>query len=98
MSDDPRPSARPDSEVADYPCAAAPRHFIPPCSGFLGKITAAAKMKIKPRKNSKPLPRIGSFSAQEFLDTAGVSRKVMEYGRNEAIYSQGQPAETVMYV
>ena len=43
-------------------------------------------MKIKPRKNSKPL---GSFNAQEFLDTAGVSRKVMEYSRNEAIYSQG---------
>jgi CRP/FNR family transcriptional regulator, cyclic AMP receptor protein len=66
--------------------------------GFLGKITAAAKMKIKPRKNAKPLPRPGSFNAREFLDTAGLSRKVMEYGRNESIYSQGQPAETVLYV
>src|SRR6266851_4863087 len=98
MSDDPRPSARPDSEVADYPYAAVPRHFIRPCWGFLGKITVAAQMKSKPRRNSKPLPPLGSFNAQEFLDTAGVSRKVMEYNRNEPIYSQGQPAETVMYV
>jgi hypothetical protein len=37
-------------EVADYPCAAVPRHFIQPYWGFLGKITAASKMKIKPRK------------------------------------------------
>jgi CRP/FNR family cyclic AMP-dependent transcriptional regulator len=39
-----------------------------------------------------------SFNAQAFLDTAGVARKVTEYHRNEAIYSQGDAAETVMYV
>jgi CRP/FNR family cyclic AMP-dependent transcriptional regulator len=55
-------------------------------------------MKIKPRRNSKPAPPLSSFNAQEFLDTAGISRKVMEYSRNEAIYSQGDSAETVMYV
>jgi hypothetical protein len=53
-------------------------------------------MKIKPRKNAKPAPPLNSFNAQEFLDTAGISRKVMEYRRNEAIYSQGDSAETVM--
>ena len=40
----------------------------------------------------------GSFDPQVFLDTAGVSRKVVEYHRNESIYSQGDAAETVMYV
>lgn len=39
-----------------------------------------------------------SFNAQEFLDTAGVSRKVVEYSRGESIYSQGDSAETVMYI
>ena len=39
-----------------------------------------------------------SFNAQLFLDTAGVSRKVTNYRRNESIYSQGDAAETVMYV
>jgi len=40
----------------------------------------------------------GSFDPQVFLDTAGVSRKVVEYRRNESIYAQGDAAETVMYV
>jgi len=40
----------------------------------------------------------GSFDPQVFLDTAGVARKVVEYHRNESIYSQGDAAETVMYV
>jgi len=40
----------------------------------------------------------GSFDPQVFLDTAGVSRKVVEYHRNEAIYAQGDAAESVMYV
>jgi CRP/FNR family transcriptional regulator, cyclic AMP receptor protein len=39
-----------------------------------------------------------AFNPQVFLDTAGVSRKLMEFRRGESIYSQGDPAETVMYV
>jgi CRP/FNR family cyclic AMP-dependent transcriptional regulator len=39
-----------------------------------------------------------SFNAQDFLDTAGVARKIAEYRRGESIYSQGDGAETVMYV
>jgi CRP/FNR family transcriptional regulator, cyclic AMP receptor protein len=48
----------------------------------------------KPRNNRN----IDSFNAQDFLDTAGVARKVSEYRRNESIYSQGDAAATVMYV
>ncbi|MGC2528305.1 MAG: Crp/Fnr family transcriptional regulator [Candidatus Acidiferrum sp.] len=47
-----------------------------------------------PKKKSKN----GSFDPQVFLDTAGVSRKIVEYRRNESIYSQGDAAESVMYV
>jgi len=39
-----------------------------------------------------------TFDPQVFLDTAGVSRKVAEFRRGESIYSQGEHAETVMYV
>jgi len=52
-------------------------------------------MKPKKLKNNG---NNGSFDPQVFLDTAGVSRKVVEYHRNESIYSQGDAAETVMYV
>ena len=55
-------------------------------------------MKIKTNKKSKNGLLPDSFNAQAFLNTAGIARKVTEYRRNESIYSQGQPAETVMYI
>ncbi len=48
------------------------------------------KIKIKGDRNS--------FNAQAFLDTAGVARKVVEFRKGETIYSQGDSAETVMYI
>ena len=56
-----------------------------------------SRLTMKPKKLTKK--RNGdSFNAQAFLDTAGVARKVMDYHRGESIYSQGDTAETVMYV
>jgi CRP/FNR family transcriptional regulator, cyclic AMP receptor protein len=40
----------------------------------------------------------GNFSVYDFLGSAGGARRVAVYGRSEIIYSQGDPAETVMYV
>jgi CRP/FNR family transcriptional regulator, cyclic AMP receptor protein len=40
----------------------------------------------------------GAFSAQAFLDSAGVARKVKEFKRAEVIYSQGDAAKNVMYL
>jgi CRP/FNR family transcriptional regulator, cyclic AMP receptor protein len=39
-----------------------------------------------------------SFDPQTFLDTAGVARKVAEFRRSESIFSQGDAANSVMYV
>jgi CRP/FNR family cyclic AMP-dependent transcriptional regulator len=52
---------------------------------------------MKPRKLKKN-GKVDSFDPQVFLDTAGVARKVIEYRRGESIYSQGDAAETVMYI
>jgi CRP/FNR family cyclic AMP-dependent transcriptional regulator len=51
-------------------------------------------MKQKPKKNLSA----ESFNPQLFLDTGGIARKVVEYRRGESIYSQGEAADTVMYV
>jgi CRP-like cAMP-binding protein len=48
-------------------------------------------MKIQESKKS-------SFNPQTFLDTAGVARKVAEYRRSESIFSQGDAANSVMYI
>jgi len=39
-----------------------------------------------------------AFDAQAFLDSAGVARRVVEYRRSRKIYSQGDPATSVMYL
>jgi CRP/FNR family transcriptional regulator, cyclic AMP receptor protein len=50
-------------------------------------------------KKSKNLSKKKSeFSAQAFLDSAGVARKVREYKKAEIIFSQGEPAESIMYI
>jgi CRP/FNR family transcriptional regulator, cyclic AMP receptor protein len=38
------------------------------------------------------------FDAQAFLDSAGVARKVAEFKKKEAIFSQGDPAKNVLYI
>jgi CRP/FNR family cyclic AMP-dependent transcriptional regulator len=39
-----------------------------------------------------------AFDAQDFLDTAGVSRKVAEFKKKETIFAQGDPAKNVLYI
>jgi CRP-like cAMP-binding protein len=59
----------------------------------MGKVPRSnnIKSKIKPKK--KP-----AFDAQAFLDSAGVARKVAEFKKKEAIFSQGDPANDVLYI
>jgi len=39
-----------------------------------------------------------AFSAQDFLDSAGVARKVTDFKRKETIFSQGDAAKNVLYI
>jgi CRP/FNR family transcriptional regulator, cyclic AMP receptor protein len=45
----------------------------------------------------KPKSNI-AFNIQTFLDSAGVDRTVVEYGKSEKIYAQGDRATSVMYI
>jgi CRP/FNR family cyclic AMP-dependent transcriptional regulator len=54
-------------------------------------------LRMKPNNNKKN-GKNGSFDPQVFLDTAGISRKIAEYRRGESIFSQGDAADSVMYV
>jgi CRP/FNR family transcriptional regulator, cyclic AMP receptor protein len=38
------------------------------------------------------------FNAQAFLESAGLSKKIVDYGRSEAIFSQGDRCDAVMYI
>jgi CRP/FNR family transcriptional regulator, cyclic AMP receptor protein len=51
--------------------------------------------KAKSKTNSKER---FTFDAQAFLDSAGVSRKIVEYRKGQKVYSQGDQAASVMYI
>ena len=53
----------------------------------------AKKASKRPKKKAN-----GQFNAQEFLESAGIARKVTEFKRNETIFSQGDPCRNVFYI
>ena len=42
--------------------------------------------------------RTPAFDAQSFLDSAGLSKKIVSFEQDEVIFSQGDRAESVMYI
>jgi len=45
-----------------------------------------------------PNKKKSDFDAQTFLESVGASRRVTEFLENQTIFSQGDPADSVMYV
>ncbi len=45
-----------------------------------------------------PKPKEDGFDAQVFLQSVGASRRVEEFRKKQAIFSQGEPADSIMYV
>jgi CRP/FNR family transcriptional regulator, cyclic AMP receptor protein len=50
-----------------------------------------------PRSDMKPKKK-SAFDVQVFLDSAGISRRVAEFGKKHVIFAQGEAADSVMYV
>src|ERR1700694_5159673 len=55
-------------------------------------------MKHSRRKSERVPRKRGEFDAHAFLDSAGVSKKVRQFKRADIIFSQGTPADTVLYI
>jgi len=53
----------------------------------------ATAVSTRPKANGK-----NTFNAQDFLDSAGVARKVVEFRKKQTIYSQGDPGLNVLYI
>ena len=51
--------------------------------------------KAKPKTKDKPKL---AFDVQAFLDSAGLARKVKQFKRTQLVYSQGDAADTVLYI
>ena len=54
-----------------------------------------AKAKARRVQSSEDPP---AFDAEAFLESAGAARRVVSYPKGKVVFSQGQPAEAVMYI
>ena len=52
------------------------------------------------RGTARPMPRkkTRTFDVQTFLDSSGVSRKVVEFQPRDVVFAQGDPSDSVMYI
>jgi CRP-like cAMP-binding protein len=54
---------------------------------------------MEPRKASRaPAKAAPAFNAQAFLDSSGAAKTIVEYNRGEAIFTQGETSEHVLYI
>jgi CRP-like cAMP-binding protein len=53
---------------------------------------------MKPRKPSLGTPKPQPFNAQAFLDSSGVAKTLVQYARNEVVFTQGDTCTHVMYI
>jgi CRP/FNR family transcriptional regulator, cyclic AMP receptor protein len=69
---------------------------------MLGSLTAISVMPVAAKSSnikSKIKPKEKrAFDAQIFLDSAGVAKKVVEYRKSQKVFSQGDPAISVIYI
>ena len=64
-------------------------------SGTMKALKMASGTTVRARRKTDKKP---GFDAQEFLDSAGVARKVVEYRRKAIVFAQGDTAKNVLYI
>src|ERR1700694_2796340 len=63
------------------------------------RAAACHARRMEPRKAASGGARaIAAFNAQAFLDSAGIAKNVVAYGREETIFTQGDACEDVLYI
>jgi len=71
---------------------------VPFCTALLPGPCDAKDVHLR-RKAKKPSNGAASaFNAQAFLDSTGVARTVAQFGRGDAVFTQGDACEHVMYI
>jgi len=52
----------------------------------------------RPRKKIGAAPTVAAFDAQAFLNSAGITKKIVTYKPLAVVFSQGDPSDSVMYI
>lgn len=56
------------------------------------------KKRVKKRELAKPAGLELGFDLKVFLDSSGLAKTVREFNKSDLVFSQGDPAKTVMYL
>ena len=64
----------------------------------MGVLTAIAPKMLKAPTSPTAPTKVAPFDAQGFLDSADVSKKIVEYRRSAVVFAQGDPCDSVMYI
>jgi CRP-like cAMP-binding protein len=62
------------------------------------ELTSVDASPIASRRPSHGVAKAPPFNAQAFLDSAGVAKTIVQYGRGDTIFTQGDTCEHVMYI
>ena len=52
----------------------------------------------RPRKKIGATPIVPAFDAQAFLNSAGITKKIVNYRPLAIVFAQGDPSDSVMYI
>jgi CRP/FNR family cyclic AMP-dependent transcriptional regulator len=52
----------------------------------------------RPRKKISATPIASAFDAQAYLDSAGITKKIVNYRPLAIVFAQGDPSDSVMYI
>jgi CRP/FNR family cyclic AMP-dependent transcriptional regulator len=53
---------------------------------------------MKTTKRTNVERKLRTFDAEAFLNSTGLARSTMEFGRNETLFSQGDPCKNILYI
>src|ERR1700737_3654175 len=80
--------------LASSPLGVQSKYVLLTREELMATSTVSKKVPPSARKTKKK----SAFDAQVFLDSVGASRRVAEFQGKQAIFSQGDPADSVIYV
>jgi len=67
--------------------------------GRMNRTTTKTRVPAAPRPSGPgSATSVPAFSAEDFLNSAGVAKSIVQYRRGETIFSQGDASEHVMYI
>jgi CRP/FNR family transcriptional regulator, cyclic AMP receptor protein len=53
---------------------------------------------MKTQKRADGKKKLRAFNVEDFLNSAGVARTIMDFGKKETLFSQGDPCNNIMYI